>query len=254
MLFRSTGNTDIVPEGANLYFTNTRVIDVVTPLLTTANVVEGLNLYYTNARVISAVTPLLTTSNVIEGTNLYYTNARVRSTLSGGTGVTYNNTTGAISIGQDVSTSANVTFNSLSVTGNTVFYGNVTTYGANNLVISDNMIYLNDNVDNSNPDLGIAGNYNDGTYKHTGFFRDASDGNWKVYDSYTPEPDANIFIDTSHASFRLANIQANVFIGDLKGNVIGSMVGTVSSISNFSTNDLAEGITYTIQTREFTAM
>jgi len=44
---------------------------------TTANLAEGSNLYYTNARVLSIVTPLLTTSNVAEGSNLYYTNARV---------------------------------------------------------------------------------------------------------------------------------------------------------------------------------
>ena len=155
------------------------------------------------------------TGNIIEQGdtttgNLFFTNTRARSALSSGTGVSYNTSTGVISIGQNVATTAAVTFGSLSVTGNTTFYGNVTTYGANNLVVSDNMIYLNDGDVSNNPDIGIAANYNDGSYKHAGFFRDATDGNWKVYDSYTPEPDANIFIDTSHASFRLANIQANV--------------------------------------------
>lgn len=60
----------------------------------------------------------------------------------------------------------------------------------------------------ANPDLGFAAGYNDGTYHHAGFFRDASDGVWKVFDSYTPEPDTSVFIDTSHASFELADIQA----------------------------------------------
>jgi hypothetical protein len=66
-----------VLELDNFYFTNVRTISAVSPLLTTANVTELNNLYYTNSRVIAAVTPLLTTSNVIEGTNLYYTDARV---------------------------------------------------------------------------------------------------------------------------------------------------------------------------------
>ena len=96
--------TDALVEGTNLYYTNTRVVSAVTPLLTTANVVETDNLYYTNARVdayindfidtddideannlyytntrvVSAVTPLLTTANVLElSSNLYYTNTRV---------------------------------------------------------------------------------------------------------------------------------------------------------------------------------
>jgi hypothetical protein len=75
------------------------------------------------------------------------------------------------------------------------------------------MIYLNSNNDVSNPDLGIAANYNDGTYAHTGIFRDASDGIWKIFDSYTPEPDANVYIDTTNTSFHLANFQANTIYG-----------------------------------------
>lgn len=62
----------------------------------------------------------ITTDNVTEGsTNLYYTNARVdteiESYLSGGTGVTYSS--GDISIGQDVSTTATPTFGNITTTG-----------------------------------------------------------------------------------------------------------------------------------------
>jgi hypothetical protein len=63
-----------------------------------------------------------TTTDLTEGTNLYYTDTRVRLALSGGTGVTYNNTNGEISIGQSVGTTDNVIFNQ--VTSNLV--GNVT--------------------------------------------------------------------------------------------------------------------------------
>jgi hypothetical protein len=61
-----------------------------------------------------------TTTDLAEGTNLYYTDARARAALSGGTGVTYNSTTGQISIGQDVATTAIVTFNTVNanLTGN----------------------------------------------------------------------------------------------------------------------------------------
>jgi hypothetical protein len=68
-----------------------------------------------------------------------------------------------------------------------------------------------------NVDLGWVGNYNDGTYHHTGIFRDASDGIYKFFQGYTPEPDAAVNIDTSHGSFQLASVQANTFTGNLIG-------------------------------------
>jgi hypothetical protein len=41
-------------------------------------------------------TVVLTTTNVAEGTNLYYTDARARASVSAGTGISYNNSTGVI--------------------------------------------------------------------------------------------------------------------------------------------------------------
>ena len=179
------------------------------------------------------------TANVIETDgNLYYTNARVKSALSEGTGVSYNQTTGVIAIGQNVAPNASVSFAGVSIYGPLNVYGNVTTYSSNNLSISDNMIYLNQGSTTSNPDLGITFNYNDGTYHHAGFFRDHTDGRFKVFDNYAPEPDANVYLDTSHPTFRLANIQATtVFAG-----FVGNLTGFVSRIDNFTTTNLVEGI------------
>jgi hypothetical protein len=129
------------------------------------------------------------------------------------------------------------TFDDVIIQNNLRIYGSVETYNSNNISISDNMIYLNNGSNTSNPDIGFAFNYNDGVYHHGGFFRDASDGAFKVFDNYAPEPDANIFINTDHATFRLANLQATNFIG----NVTGYVTGQVSSLGNHSTTDLAEG-------------
>jgi hypothetical protein len=41
-------------------------------------------------------------------------------------------------------------------------------------------------------------------------FRDATDGTWKFFYNYSPEPDASPYIDTSHATFRIANLTANL--------------------------------------------
>ena len=114
------------------------------------------------------------------------------------------NGTASQTVASNVRFSANV-----AIQGKLVVTGGITTYSANNLVVGDNMIYLNANNTVTNPDMGFAGNYNDGTYHHAGFFRDASDnGTWKVFENYSPEPDANVYINTSHASFRLASFAA----------------------------------------------
>jgi hypothetical protein len=244
---------DVQEVSSNLYFTYARanatiwpsltaanianftstVNATVYPSLTTANVVELTNQYFTNVRVLQVVNPLLTTANVTELTNLYFTNARARTAITGGTGVVVDWSTGSVSIGQNVATTASVTFYNLNVTNNLTVYGGIETFSANNMVVSDNMIYLNSGSINSNPDLGIAFNYNDGIYHHAGFFRDHSDGVFKVFDNYSPEPDANIFINTAHASFRIANIQATTLIGNI--------TGTAGTLDNFTTTNLKEG-------------
>jgi len=74
-----------------------------------------------------------------------------------------------------------------------------------------------------NVDAGVVSNYHtgeNGVYTHTGYFRDASDGRFKFFAGYTPEP--NTSINIAHASFAFADIQANVFYGTLSGNVIGN--------------------------------
>jgi hypothetical protein len=63
-------------------------------------------------------TVVLTTTNIAEGTNEYFTTARARQSLSAGTGISYNNTTGVItnsspSLGGDVVGPASATDNAL---------------------------------------------------------------------------------------------------------------------------------------------
>ena len=105
-------------------------------------------------------------------------------------------TTGVVSVGTN-----------LTVGGDLIVNGTTTTINATELAIVDNMIYLNEGSTVTNPDLGWVGNYNDGTYAHAGIFRDATDGVFKFFKGYTPEPGQAI--DTSHASYTAASIQAS---------------------------------------------
>lgn len=66
-----------------------------------------------------------TTNNLTEGsTNLYYTDTRVRAAISGGTGVDFSST-GVISIGQNVGTTANVGFKTVTATGDITAFGTI---------------------------------------------------------------------------------------------------------------------------------
>jgi hypothetical protein len=249
--------TSNITEGTNLFYTNARVYANVIGLinnkigaddLTTANVKElDGNLYYTNARVYANVIGLisnkvgtadLTTANVKElDGNLYYTNARVRAAISAGTGVIYDNSTGVISIGQNVDTLANVTFGQVNITGNLNVFGNVVGVYANSLIVNDPLIQLGFNNPSDSLDLGFIGHYNDsGTERRAGLFRDASDKKFKFFDNTTGDPSATT-VDPVNPTFRLANVVATTF----EGNVVGNVAGFVSSIGNFTTSDLAEG-------------
>ena len=87
------------------------------------------------------------------------------------------------------------------------------------------------------PDIGLAGGYTDGTYKHAGVFFDASDSVWKFFKDYSPEPDESVYIDTSHPSFALAPITAAEITGTTFNKV------TITAPSSTATLTLANGST-----------
>lgn len=151
-------------------------------------------------------TVLDSANNAYIHANDAYNTANTKLSISGGTITGNLSVQGIVTIENDL-----------------IVAGNVTSISANNLILQDNMIYLNDGAaNNANPDLGIVGAYNDGVYRHAGIFRDASDGYWKVFDQYEPEPDASIYIDTSNSTFRIANFQANNILGNIDASNLTS--------------------------------
>ena len=166
--------------------------------------------------------------------------------VGAGTGVTVN--ANDVAIGQDVATTADVTFNSLTTTdglivgGDLQVTGTTTTVNSASLEVTDNMIYMNAGESDGSPtqsiDVGWAANVNDGgSYTHVGMFRDATDDRFKVFGAYTPEPDAAVEINTGHASFALADFQADTFYGALSGNATtATTLQTARTIGGISFN------------------
>ena len=177
-----------------------------------------------------------TTSNLNEGINLYYTNTRVRAALSNSTGVYYNSSTGQFSIGQDVATTSNVTFRDLTVLGNIYVQGNASYINSNTLIINDPLIQFGYGNPGDSYDLGFVGHYNTGgAERHAGFFRDHTDGKFKIFDNLIIEPGIND-IDTGNVTFRYANVVATTF----EGNVFASSITT--STASITGNATITGI------------
>lgn len=126
----------------------------------------------------------------------------------------------------------------VNVGGDLVVTGNVTTVNVNSVVVSDPMIYLaGNNYSSDLVDIGFAANYNDGTNRHTGLFRDHTDGVWKLFTNLTQELSGNNDVDTSEASYRTAILNAYLLSSGLTTNssvvdITANSSVTVSIVAN----------------------
>ena len=177
-------------------------------------------------------------------------------TFTGGTGVTTSSAPGAVtfSIGQDVDTDADVTFSSVAtdtikdsdgvtaltmsganvtVAGNLTVSGTTTTVNSTTLTVTDPLIFVgNDNNTTDAVDLGLFGMYDTSGSQdlYSGFFRDASDGKWRLFKGLQSAPTTTV--NTGGTGYTIATLVAN-----LEG-------GTVSSLSSaIAVGDGGTGVT-----------
>ena len=260
----ATKSTTNLAEGTNLYYTTARFDSAFTSK-DTDDLSEGTtNLYYTQSRFNSAFGNK-TTADLTENTNLYYTDTRANSAIDArvtkafvdalgiqatsvaadsvtlGTDTTGNyvstitGTANKITVSGSGSESAAITLSlpddvqiadSLTVAGNLTVNGTLTSLDTTNLDIEDNLFQLNAGLTGSPVnDSGML--INRGTADNSIFMWDES------VDKFT------LGLTTADGS-ATGNITLNS-LGTLVANLEGAVTGTVSSLSNHDTDDLAEG-------------
>ena len=182
------------------------------------------------------------TSNTLTAATVTVTSTTQSTSISTGALVI----NGGLGVAKDVFLNANLT-----VGGNLFVNGNVTTLNANNLSISDSMIYLADDNPADTLDIGFVSAFTNPGYQHTGFVRDATDGVWKIFANVVAEPTTTVdFTNANYSTLLVGNlvaranlVVANITAGGTFGSAgqflsqTGSGLGWVSlSSSKISTN------------------
>jgi hypothetical protein len=168
-------------------------------------------------------------------------------TFTGGTGVTTSvaSDTVTIDIGQDVATTADVTFGSVAtntikdnagvtaltmaganvtVAGNLTVSGTTTTVNSTTLTVTDPLIFVgNDNNTTDAVDLGLFGMYDTSGSQdlYSGFFRDASDGKWRLFKGLQSAPTTTV--NTGGTGYTIATLVAN-----LEGGTVSSLTSAIA--------------------------
>jgi len=235
-----TFDTSDVAEGTNLYYTQAR-FDTALAGKTTSDVAEGTNLYYTQARFDSAFAAKSTadlaedpSATATSGTQ-YFTQSRARNTLSGGTGVTYTAATGEIAIGQDVSTTSNVTFNDLVVNGDLTVNGTMTAVNSTTVTIADLNITLAQGSSNAAQANG-AGITVDGSGAAITYQVGIDGWSFNKPVSVTGTITATDEID--------APLFRGPLVGDVTGNVTGDLYGNATSATRLQTARNIQGVSF----------
>jgi archaellum component FlaC len=124
------------------------------------------------------------------------------------------------------------------INGTLLSNGSATFINTNNLIIDDNIIYINNANDSNTLDTGIVSHFKPvgGYYNHTGFIRKSNQnvpGIWTLFSGLTTEPISSTNINWNDATLCVDYLSANLI-----GNVYG--YGDETVLSN-NTNLLGHG-------------
>jgi len=166
---------------------------------------------------------------------------------------------GGVGIGKNLYVSGNT-----HISGNLVVLGSNTELSTTQINVNDPLLQLANNNTSDLIDIGIFGQYNSGAANlHSGIFRDATDGVWKLFNSYSAEPTTTInpsangfaYADLNVNSLTLSGGTANgvSYLNSSKvlttgsaltfdGFVLSNLTGATAGTTGFtSTNSVANG-------------
>lgn len=131
---------------------------------------------------------------------------------------------------------------SVYVGGDIFVTGNLVTTNVQSVIISDPMIYLaGNNYTSDLVDIGFAANYFDGvTQRHTGLFRDFTDGEYKLFTGSEQELSGNNHVNTAANGYTLAVLHTYLVSGGLSTN---SSSANLIANSTFSVDIVANTLT-----------
>jgi hypothetical protein len=133
---------------------------------------------------------------------------------SEGVGVTTGSTLTVNSTGIHVNSALSIT--DLSLSGNLIVSGTLTTIETTNLVVEDPLIKIaNGNVTDT-VDVGLYGMFTNGGTRYTGLFRDATDGIYKLFTGLEIEPTTTV--DIAGVGYGTAVLEAYLNSGALVSN------------------------------------
>lgn len=121
----------------------------------------------------------------------------------------------------------------VSIGGDLTITGNLTTTNVSSISIADPLIYLAVGNESSDlVDIGLVGHYYNGAAgRHTGIFRDHSDGLWKLFDNTTQDLTGNNDINTGDVTYRTATLVAYLASGALTTNTSAVAITANSTVS-----------------------
>ena len=126
------------------------------------------------------------------------------------------------------------------ITGNLYVTGNLVSINVATLSVGDSLIQLatNNNISPDILDIGLYGNYgldaNTNNHRHTGFFRDATDGVWKLFNNLLATPDTTI--DTTNATYTIATMQSHLSAGGAAATGFIANATTIAITANATLN------------------
>jgi hypothetical protein len=227
--------------------------DITVENITSNNTIDAYNLNVSGTLTVTGTETIIGSNNLSIKDNIIYLNEaiskEVTNAVGNGTTVTYtvDNSDNSFAVGNAVSVSG-ITPSALNQSTFVAIQSATTTSFTINKADTD--LYVSGGTASAkadvNPDLGIIGAYNDGTYAHSGIVRDSSDGGkWKFFEGLEGEPGVNLDFTTA--------VRSDIQVGGIyaeTGNIdsISANSATIGDVSNTELQYL-NGVTSAVQTQ-----